>query len=167
SLGLLGADGGNGTRVGNALGGGALEERPGLVRPVLFPEGLRLDEHRAYEASFDSLGVTLALREEDGAMILEAVGAGLERAASRKRLAAHDVSLELRRPDDPAADRDVALTFASDAPPVWVADAPPLRRGLWNVRVVFAEHGPPDSTRVRMAHSFSYTAPGPRDADAP
>src|SRR5690606_12639796 len=124
-----------GIAAGIALVVVALKNSPGLVRSDYYQEGLRLDEHRAHEAAFDSLGVSLALREEDGAMILEAGGPGLERTASRKRLAAFDVTLELRRPDDPAADRDVALTFASDAPPLWVADAPPLRRGLWNVRV--------------------------------
>lgn len=112
-----------------------------LVRDDYYAAGLKLDEHRAAEAVFDSLSFDLALRGEAGALILEAFAreGGTEEQAMR--LASYDLFLELRRPDDNALDRDMALTLASDVPPLWVADAPPLRRGRWNARAVFLQDG--------------------------
>lgn len=122
-----------------------------LVRTDYYAAGLKLDEHRAAEARFDSLGMTLSLREESGALVVEAAGPGTGETELRAQLTAHDLMLELRRPDDPSADRDVALTLASDNPPLWVADAKPLRPGRWNVRAVFTK----DSKPV-MERTFTY-----------
>jgi hypothetical protein len=122
-----------------------------LVRTDYYAAGLKLDEHRAAEAAFDSLGMSLSLRQESGALVVEAEGPGTGETDLRALLTAHDLLLELRRPDDPSADRDVALTLASDNPPLWVADAKPLRHGLWNVRAVFSKNGKPV-----MERTFTY-----------
>jgi hypothetical protein len=126
---------------------------PALVRSDYYADGLRLDEHRAREKVFDSLGLMLTLREESGALVLEAGGAGAGHPSAGERLATLDLVLQLRRPDDPSADRDVPLTFASDSPLLWVADTPPLRRGRWDVRGVFSEGGV-----VVMENGFAYDA---------
>jgi len=131
------------------------QNRHALVRTDYYADGLRLDEHRAHEAAFDSLRITLSLREESGALVLEAGGPGAGSASVRERLASLELVLQLRRPDDPSADRDVAVTLASVSPPVWVADAAPLRRGRWNVRAVFS-----DITDPRMETSFAMDAAG-------
>jgi hypothetical protein len=124
----------------------------GLVRKDYYREGLRLDEHLAREAAFDSLGVALSLRQESGALIVEAGGSGAGLPAVRERLASLDLILQLRRPDDPAADRDVPMTLASDRPLLWIADLPPLRRGRWNARAVFAD------SAARLENTFSLDA---------
>lgn len=130
------------------------QNRHALVRQDYYAAGLKLDEHRAAEAAFDSLGFTLTLRHESGALVVSAGGPGGAEASLRGRLAAHDLLVELRRPDDPSADRDVPLTLASDNPPLWVADAPSLRSGLWNVRAVFTQ-----GDRLVMERSFTHRAP--------
>jgi nitrogen fixation protein FixH len=128
--------------------------RHGLVQKDYYAAGLQLDQHRAAESAFDSLGFRLSIRHESGALILEALGPGADEPAYRARLTAHDVVLQLRRPDDPSADRDVALTLASDSPPLWVADAPALRRGRWNVKAVFSK-----ADIAAMESSFTHDAP--------
>lgn len=119
------------------------QNRHVLVRDDYYAAGLKLDEHRAAEAAFDSLGFDLALRAESGALILEAISedGGVEEQGLR--MASYELLLELRRPDDNALDRDLAMTLASDEPPLWVADAPPLRRGRWNARAVLQQNGMP------------------------
>lgn len=130
------------------------QNRHALVRQDYYAAGLKLDEHRAAEAAFDSLGFTLKLRHESGALVVNAEGPGGAESALRARLAAHDLVVELRRPDDPSADRDVPMTLASDDPPLWVADVPALRSGVWNVRAVFSRNGEPV-----MERSFAHRAP--------
>jgi len=122
-----------------------------LVRTDYYAAGLKLDEHREAEARFDSLGMSLTLRQDAGALVVEAAGPGAAEAALRARLTAHELMIELRRPDDPSADRDVALTLAADNPPLWVADAPALRSGRWDVRAVFSKNGKPV-----MEHIFGH-----------
>ncbi len=113
------------------------KNRHALVRPDYYRDGLKLDAYRAREAAFDSLGVSLALRADGGALVVEARGA--KDAGVRERLASLALVLELRRPDDPSADRDVPVTLASDSPPTWVADDVRLRAGRWDVRAVFVD----------------------------
>lgn len=134
----------------------SLRNSPALVRPDYYQDGLKLDAYRAREAAFDTLGLRLALREESGALVVEASGAGANDPGLVERLGAHDLVLELRRPDDVSIDRDVALTFATARPPTWVADAVPLRRGLWNVRAVFRD----GSGAEVYGNAFTYSAPG-------
>src|SRR5690606_363006 len=90
------------------------KSRHGLVRTDYYEDGPRLDEYKAREAAFDSLGLTLSLRGESGAMIVEGGGSGAGSASVRDRLATLDLLVELRRPDDQTADRDVPMTFAAD-----------------------------------------------------
>lgn len=130
------------------------QNRHALVRTDYYEEGLRLDDHRALEGAFDSLGITLTLREESGALVLEAGGSGAGEPSVRDRLGSLDLALQLRRPDDPSADRDMPLTMASDSPLLWVADAEPLRRGRWNVRAVFSD------SSARFETSLWMDAPG-------
>ncbi|HLU69257.1 MAG TPA: FixH family protein [Fibrobacteria bacterium] len=115
-----------------------------LVRDDYYEAGLRLDEDRAAEAAFDSLGFSLTLDWESGALLVKAVAAVDEDGGTpehRARLTSHDLVVQLRRPDDRSADRNVPMTLASDSPPLWVADAAPLRRGRWNVRAIFLREG--------------------------
>lgn len=129
------------------------QNRHALVRTDYYEDGLRLDEYKARERAFDALGLTLALRQESGALVAEGGGSGAGLASVRERLATLDLTVELRRPDDPAADRDVAMTYAADRPPLWVADAAPLRRGRWSARAVFSRDGSPVLERT-----FTYDA---------
>ncbi len=113
-----------------------------LVREDYYREGLQLDAHRAREAVFDSLRLTLSLREESGALLLQADERSTTPAsatAGRERLEALDLVVQLRRPDDVSADIDFPLTLASTKPLLWVADAKPLRRGRWNALAVFSD----------------------------
>ncbi len=112
-----------------------------LVQDDYYAAGLKLDEHRAAEAAFDTLGFSLSLRWESGALVLEAQAPGGGEAEHRELLTAHELLLQLRRPDDGSADRDVPMTLAADNPPLWVSDAPRLRRGRWNVKAVFLRDG--------------------------
>jgi hypothetical protein len=138
------------------------QNRHVLVQDDYYAAGLKLDEHRAAEAAFDSLGYGLSLDWEDGALLLKAAATGAAGAVAehdgearrRARLTSYDVVVQLRRPDDSSVDRDVALTLAADSPPLWVADAPALRRGRWSVRVLFQRDGAPV-----MEHAFNHYAP--------
>lgn len=134
----------------------ALRNDPGLVRSDYYQDGLRLDAHRALESAFDSLGLSLAMREEGGALVVEASGAGADDIELAERIGLHALTLELRRPDDPAADRDMPVTYATARPPTWVADVAPLRRGLWNVRAVFRDASGAELYR----RDLTYRAPG-------
>jgi hypothetical protein len=129
------------------------QNRHALVQTDYYAAGLKLDQHRAAEAAFDSLGFTLTLRQESGALVLEASGPGGAEPELRTYVSAHDLVLQLRRPDDPTADRDVPMTLASDSPPLWVADAPPLRHGRWNVRAILSKDG-----KAIMERGFAYDA---------
>ncbi len=140
-----------GVASGIALVVVSLNNRHVLVREDYYRDGLRLDEYRAREAAFDSLRVSLALRSEGGALVLEAKGGSAE---ARERLEQFVPTVELRRPDDPSADRDVPMTLASGGPPVWVAHAAPLRAGRWNVRAVFADA----EGKAVMERSFVFNA---------
>ncbi len=130
------------------------QNRHVLVQDDYYAAGLKLDEHRAAEAAFDSLGFALSLDWEAGALVLAAVAADGGDATRRERLTSYDVIVQLRRPDDGSADRDVPLTLAADNPPLWVADAPALRRGRWSVRVLFRQNG-----ASVMEHAFNHYAP--------
>jgi hypothetical protein len=132
------------------------KSRHALVRTDYYKEGLQLDAHLARERAFDSLGLTLSLREDRGALLVEGSMSAADLPAVRERLRALDLVVQLRRPDDPSADRDVPVTLASDDPLLWVADAEPLRRGRWNARAVFS-----DSSAPRFENPLAMTAKGP------
>jgi hypothetical protein len=130
------------------------KSRHGLVQKDYYAAGLKLDEHRAAEYAFDSLGFSLKVRHESGALVLEALGPGGAEASLRALVTKPDVVLQLRRPSDPSADRDVPMTLASENPPLWVADAAALLRGRWNARAVFSISGVPV-----MEHNFEHDEP--------
>jgi len=121
-----------------------------LVREDYYAEGLKLDSHRAREASFDSMGVRLSLRADGKALLVETSGPGVDAPGVRTRLSALSLTLQLRRPDDAGADQDVPVTLASDHPPLWVAYVSP-RHGHWDVRAVFS-----DSSGPRLEKALSY-----------
>ena len=140
------------------------ESKHVLVRDDYYRDGLKLDAYRAREAAFDSLGYSLALREDGKALVIEASrlhpasgggeSSGVD-SAVRERLGAYALTLQLRRPEDASVDRDVPVTLASTAPLLWAADVGPLRHGRWNVRAVFADaKGNPV-----MEEGFAYDAP--------
>ena len=72
------------------------KNRHALVQSDYYAEGLKLDEHRAAEVAFDSLGFTLTLRQESGALVVEAAGPGGAEAELRAQLSSHDLVLQLR-----------------------------------------------------------------------
>jgi hypothetical protein len=135
------------------------ESKHVLVRDDYYRDGLKLDAYRAREAAFDSLGLSLAMREEGKALVIEAKSrsggdsSGVDPAV-RERLGALTLTLQLRRPENASVDRDVPVTLASTDPLLWAADAGPLRRGRWNIRAVFSDA---KGTPV-MEQGFAYDA---------
>jgi hypothetical protein len=113
-----------------------------LVGQDYYREGLRLDIHRAREAAFDSLGWNLTFRRDGKWLVVEAERARLETRAIAGGLAGLSLVLQLRRPDDAAADLDAPLTLTSQDPPSW-AGRYELRPGHWNARAVFSDSSGP------------------------
>ncbi len=134
----------------------AVRHGPGLVREDYYQAGLHWDQRRARETGFDSLGIGLALRPDADTLVVEGSAAQAVEPSTARRLGGYALELDLRRPDDADADRDLHFS-----PPVvtaggslqWRTVTSPLRRGRWDCRVVFRQNG-----QARMERSFEYFA---------
>jgi len=126
-----------------------------LVREDYYQAGLHLDQQKLREAEFDSLNIQLNLTEKNSSLVVETQEEGSPDPALVTRLHSYTVKLFLQRPDDPSADRILALQIASNDIASnslrWSVATPRLRKGRWNCRIVFEDQGQP-----KIENSFIY-----------
>ncbi len=131
----------------------------GLVRPDYYAAGLLLDAQRERERAFDAIGLQLVLTRHDGILVLEGRGAAEVDLDALARLKSMEARLNLLRPDDPGADREIVLAEperVAENLVRWVLPAQqPLRRGRWNVTATFDDGGEPV-----LEHSFRHFSGG-------